>query len=59
MKFIQGHNRNQINLFTVSLDQSIDPENEVRVNGSKLLVMVNFINGEQKTLPAARRPAAH
>jgi transposase len=31
MKFIQGHNRNQINLFPVSLDQSIDPENEVRV----------------------------
>jgi transposase len=31
MKFIQGHNRTQINLFPVSLDQSIDPENEVRV----------------------------
>jgi transposase len=31
MKFIQGHNRNQINLFPVSLDQSIDPENEVRI----------------------------
>jgi transposase len=31
MKFIQGHNRNQINLFPVSLDQSIDPDNEVRM----------------------------
>ena len=31
MKFIQGHNRTQINLFPVSLDQSIDPENEVRI----------------------------
>jgi hypothetical protein len=31
MKFIQGHNRKQINLSPVSLDQSIDPENEVRI----------------------------
>ena len=31
MKFIQGHNRNQINLFPVSLDQSINPYNEVRI----------------------------
>jgi transposase len=31
MKFIQGNNRTQINLFPVSLDQSIDPENEVRI----------------------------
>ena len=31
MKFIQGHNRNQIHLFPVSLDQSIDPDNEVRM----------------------------
>ena len=31
MKFIQGHNRTQINLFPVSLDQSIDPDNEVRI----------------------------
>jgi hypothetical protein len=29
MKFIQGHNRTQINLFPASLDQSIDPGNEV------------------------------
>ncbi|MCJ7450017.1 MAG: IS1182 family transposase [Bacteroidales bacterium] len=31
MKFIQGHNRNQIHLFPISLDQSIDPDNEVRI----------------------------
>jgi len=31
MKFIQGHNRNQISLSPVSLDQSIDPDNEVRI----------------------------
>ena len=31
MKFIQGLNRTQINLFPVSLDQSIDPDNEVRI----------------------------
>jgi transposase len=31
MKFIQGQNRTQINLFPVSLDQSIDSENEVRI----------------------------
>lgn len=31
MKFIQGQNRKQINLFPVSIDQSIDPENEVRI----------------------------
>ena len=31
MKFIQGYNRTQINLFPVSLDQSIDPDNEVRI----------------------------
>jgi transposase len=31
MKFIQGQDRTQINLFPVSLDQSIDPDNEVRI----------------------------
>ena len=31
MKFIQGHNRTQVHLFPVSLDQSIDPDNEVRI----------------------------
>jgi transposase len=31
MKFIQGHSRNQISLFPVSLEESIDPDNEVRM----------------------------
>ena len=31
MKFIQGQNRTQINLFPVSLDQTIDDGNEVRI----------------------------
>jgi transposase len=31
MKFIQGHNRQQTHLFPVSLDASIDPDNEVRI----------------------------
>ncbi len=31
MKFIQGHNRIQINLFPVSFDESIDPDNEIRI----------------------------
>jgi len=31
MKFIQGHNRTQIALFPVSLDESIGPDNEVRI----------------------------
>ena len=31
MKFIQGLNRTQINLFPISLDQSIDPDNEIRI----------------------------
>jgi len=31
MKFIKGHDRTQTCLFPVSLDQSIDPDNEVRL----------------------------
>jgi transposase len=31
MKFILGQSRDQINLFPVSLDKSIDPDNEVRI----------------------------
>jgi transposase len=31
MKFIQGQNRNQISIFPVSLDASIDSDNEVRI----------------------------
>jgi transposase len=31
MKFIQGHDRTQTHLFPVSFDQSIDPDNQVRL----------------------------
>ena len=31
MKYIQGQNRSQTYLFPVSLDEAIDPENEVRI----------------------------
>lgn len=31
MKFILGQSREQINLFPISLDRSIDPDNEVRI----------------------------
>jgi len=31
MKFIKGHDRSQTHLFPVSLDQSIDSDNEVRL----------------------------
>ena len=31
MKFTQGQDRSQTHLFPVSLDQTIDPENEVRL----------------------------
>jgi len=31
MKYIKGENRNQISLFPVSLDDSIEAENEVRL----------------------------
>ena len=31
MKFIQGNDRTQTHLFPVSLDQAIDPDNEVRL----------------------------
>ena len=31
MKFIQGQSRTRINLFPVSLDQTLDADNEVRI----------------------------
>jgi len=31
MKFIQGYDRNQVTLFPLSLDQSIEPDNDVRL----------------------------
>jgi len=33
MKYITGTDRSQINLFPVSLDQSIEHDNEVRLTG--------------------------
>jgi len=40
MKFIQGVNRSQISLFPVSLDEAIDPDNEVRL----IDLFVNSLN---------------
>jgi len=59
MKFIQGHNRNQIHLFPVSLDQSIDPENEVRIIDLfvKSLSIKDF--GFRTDFPENGRPAYH
>ena len=31
MKYIEGQNRNQLTIFPVSLDDSIDKDNEVRI----------------------------
>ena len=31
MKYIEGQNRNQLTIFPVSLDNSIDKNNEVRI----------------------------
>jgi len=58
MKFIQGHNRTQINLFPVSLDQSIDPDNEVQMidlsclPGGRLLIvfLLKIMDSEQTFL---------
>ena len=59
MKFIQGHNRTQINLFPVSLDQSIDPDNEVRI----IDLFVDSLSikdyGFRTDFPENGRPAYH
>jgi transposase len=59
MKFIQGHNRTQINLFPVSLDQSIDPGNEVRTIDLfvKSLTLKDY--GFRTDFPENGRPAYH
>jgi transposase len=59
MKFIQGHNRTQINLFPVSLDQSIDPANEVRIIDLfvESLTLKDF--GFRIDFPENGRPAYH
>ena len=59
MKFIQGYNRTQINLFPVSIDQSIDPENEVRL----IDLFVDSLSvkdfGFRTDFPENGRPAYH
>ena len=59
MKFIQGQSREQINLFPVSLDQSIDPDNEVRM----IDLFVDSLSikdyGFRTDFPENGRPAYH
>lgn len=59
MKFIQGQNRNQIILFSVSLNQSINPDNEVRV----IDLFVDSLSikdyGFRTDFPENGRPAYH
>ena len=59
MKFIQGNNRNQIHLFPVSLDESIDPGNEIRVIDLfvESLSVKDF--GFSTDFPENGRPAYH
>ncbi len=59
MKFIQGHNRTQINLFPVSLDQSIDHDSEVRIIDLfvESLSIKNY--GFRIDFPENGRPAYH
>jgi transposase len=59
MKFIQGHNRNQITLFPVSLEQSIDQDNEARL----IDLFVDSLSikdyGFRTDFPENGRPAYH
>jgi transposase len=59
MKFIHGHNRNQINLFPVSLDQSIDPDNEVRIIDLFVGSLSIKDYGFRTVFPENGRPAYH
>jgi len=59
MKFIQGLNRNQINLFPVSLDQSIDPDNEVRIIDLFVENLSIKDYGFRTVFPENGRPAYH
>jgi transposase len=59
MKFIQGHNRNQINLFPVSLDQTIDPDNEVRIIDLFVESLSIKDYGFRTDFPENGRPAYH
>jgi transposase len=59
MKFIQGHNRDQITLFPVSLDHSISPDNDVRI----IDLFVDSLSikdyGFRTDFPENGRPAYH
>jgi len=59
MKFISGQNRNQITLFPVSLEQSIDADNEVRL----IDLFVDSLSvkdyGFRTDFPENGRPAYH
>ena len=59
MKFIQGQSRTQINLFPVSLDESIDSDNEVRI----IDIFVDSLSikdyGFRTDFPENGRPAYH
>src|SRR5512133_2418715 len=59
MKFIQGHNRTQINLFPVSLEDSIDPGNEVRIIDFFVDSLAVKEYGFRTDFPENGRPAYH
>jgi transposase len=59
MKFIQGQNRNQVNLFPISLDQSIDPENEARIIDLFVESLSIKDYGFRTDFPENGRPAYH
>lgn len=59
MKFIQGQNRNQIALFPVSLEQSIDPDNEVRLIDLFVESLPLKDYGFRTDFPENGRPAYH
>ncbi len=59
MKFIQGHNRNQIHFFPVSLHQSIDPDNEVWIIDLFVESLSIKDYGFRKDFIETGRPAYH
>lgn len=59
MKFIHGHNRTQTHLFPVSLDQSIDPDNDVRIIDLFVKSLPLKSYGFRVDFPENGRPAYH
>jgi transposase len=59
MKFIKGQNRNQIHLFPVSLDEGIDPGNEVRIIDLFVESLSIKDYGFRTVFPENGRPAYH